>query len=212
MVAGRRVGAIAAHELHHDAGQARRLVAELAEQLDPDVEQQRLVAALAGVLERLDRSLDALLLGETDEVERTVVRLDQLVERVAREHDPDEVRVELAVPSLVVSLDAVKVERIVDNLLANALAHAPPGTRVRVEGSFESGTVTLTVQDDGPGIPAEIAQRLDRLPADVEQPHGLDVVARFARAHGGQVWAGPGPGARVHVELPTSRRDQTGRR
>jgi signal transduction histidine kinase len=205
---GPRVGAIAAHELHHDTGQARRLVARLVELLPSDGDEQRLATALAGVLDRMERSVDHLLVGDTDRVERSVTRIDEVVGRVAREHDPVGDRVELDVPSLVMSVDTVKLERIVDNLLINALEHAPPGSTVRVSGRFEPGSVILTVADDGPGIPDTLVARLaDDDGPEVVNPSGLDVVARFARAHGGRVWV-TGPGAHVHVELPTSSRSQ----
>lgn len=203
---GPKVGAIAAHELHHDVGQARRLLAQLFAALPDEGEQRGLATALAGVLEQMERSVDALLVGDSERVERTVGRIDEIVGRVASAHDPAGDCIELDVPSLVMSVDTVKLERIVDNLLVNALDHAPEGSTVRVSGRFEPGSVILTVADDGPGIPEELVARLEQAPEPgTGRPSGLDVVARFARVHGGQVWV-TGPGAHVHVQLPTSAR------
>lgn len=196
-------GAVAAHELHHDLGRANELLEALRVDLPEGSTHQRDADSLADLLERMQVSVDALLVGDADRAERSPTRLGELVHRVARAHDPDERRVDVQVPSLVMNVDAVKLERIVDNLLSNALAHAPGGSVVSVEAAFTAGRVTLTVADDGPGIPPEIVERLEGTSPASQLPSGLDVVARFARAHGGRVRV-TGPGARVHVELPTS--------
>ncbi|MYT73820.1 MULTISPECIES: HAMP domain-containing sensor histidine kinase [unclassified Streptomyces] len=113
--------------------------------------------------------------------------------------------------------DAEQLRRVVDNLLANVRSHTPPGTAARV--SVESGgpaapRVTLTVADDGPGIPAEALPRVfDRFyrgdPAHSGDGSGLGlaIVAAVAHAHGGTVDVGgaPGEGTAVTVRLPSAR-------
>lgn len=196
-------GAVAAHELRHDVGRARALLAALCADLPPESVHQRDAASLADLLARMQVSVDALLVGDADRAERAPTHLGELIHRVARAHDPAETVIDVRVPSLVMNVDPVKLERIIDNLLANALAHAPAGTTVPVEARFTRGMVTLLVADEGPGIPEEVVRRLERAGDEPAMPGGLDVVARFARAHGGRVWA-TGPGAQVYVELPTS--------
>lgn len=196
--------AVAGHELLHDLGRARALLDSLRSGL-PATGNHRDADSLTELLDRMQVSLDALLTGDSDRAERTPTHLGEVVARVARLHDPLEQRVAVRVPALIMSVDAVKLERIVDNLLANALTHAPAGSVVGVEAQFRPGAVTLTVADDGPGIPPEIVRRLELRADPPEVTSGLDIVARFARAHGGRVWV-TGPGARVHVELPTSDR------
>lgn len=196
-------GAVAAHELRHDVGRAGALLEALRADLPADSAHQRDATSLADLLARMQVSVEALLVGDADRAERAPTHLEELIRRVARAHDPAEIIIDVRVPSLVMSVDPVKLERIVDNLLANALAHAPAGTSVPVEARFERGTVTLLVADEGPGIPDDVVQRMARSGDESGMPGGLDVVARFARAHGGRVWVS-GPGARVYVELPTS--------
>src|SRR5207249_10017703 len=66
---------------------------------------------------------------------------------------------EVAVPDgLAVRVDAVRFEQVLTNLLTNAYRYG--GSRVRIEGSIENGTVRLAIVDDGAGVPADIVPRL----------------------------------------------------
>ncbi|MEX0990907.1 MAG: PAS domain-containing protein [Actinomycetota bacterium] len=107
------------------------------------------------------------------------------------------------------SLDAARVERILENLMRNALRHTPPGTRVDVGVERTDDGVTLLVEDRGPGVP-------DDLKATIFEPFmrgdgsdggagiGLSLVARFAELHGGTagVEDRDGGGASFRVVLP----------
>jgi hypothetical protein len=55
--------------------------------------------------------------------------------------------------SVTVSVDATQVERIVDNLLVNAIKHTPPGTDIWLRVSENEDEVLLTVEDSGVGVP-----------------------------------------------------------
>jgi signal transduction histidine kinase len=111
------------------------------------------------------------------------------------------------------SVDAVKVERILSNLIGNALRHTPAGTRVwvRVEQT-PSGFVSIRVEDDGPGIAEDERHRLflpfeqgetTRASASPGTGIGLALVARFAELHGGYaaVSERPGGGASFVVQV-----------
>lgn len=56
--------------------------------------------------------------------------------------------------------DAERCERIFANLIDNAIAYTPSGGRVRVEAGIDGDSWLLTVEDDGPGIPAESHSRV----------------------------------------------------
>src|SRR3972149_4272571 len=109
--------------------------------------------------------------------------------------------------------DRSAIERILGNLVANGLAHAPrPGGHVTVEaGALPGGEVLLAVRDDGPGIAAaalgRIFERFYRADPSRSGPGsglGLAIVDELARAHGGGAFAEnlPVGGARVGVVLP----------
>ncbi|MFP5322627.1 MAG: sensor histidine kinase [Acidimicrobiia bacterium] len=117
-------------------------------------------------------------------------------------------------PVAVVSGDAARLRQVVDNLLANARAHTPPGTTVRTSVAVAGDRVRLGVADDGPGIAAEDRERaFDRFwratRAD-ENPGegtglGLAIVRAIAVAHGGAAWLEDvARGTSVVVELPAA--------
>ena len=110
-------------------------------------------------------------------------------------------------------VDAVKLERVVSNLLRNAGRHTPGGATITVR--LASGDpVVLVVSDDGPGVPDELKESIfepfvQGELRDAHQPGtgvGLSLVRTFTELHGGRVWVEdvPGGGAAFHLELPSS--------
>ncbi len=106
-----------------------------------------------------------------------------------------------------------QVEKILLNLLTNAIKFTPPGGQVQVSVRGEDGGVCLSVADTGPGIPAaeqeHIFERFYRVPA-VESAEiagagiGLSLVREAVRANGGRitVHSQAGEGACFSVWLP----------
>jgi two-component system, OmpR family, osmolarity sensor histidine kinase EnvZ len=101
-------------------------------------------------------------------------------------------------------------KRCIGNLVANAARH---GTRIEVTGSHAEGQLTVTVDDDGPGIPPEEREavfkpfyRLDNARNIDESGTGLGLpIARdIARNHGGDIALAQSPlgGLRVTVTIP----------
>jgi len=96
------------------------------------------------------------------------------------------------------------------NLTDNALRYSPPGTMVTLSVGRTNGTVTLTVDDQGPGIPEdrrdEVFERFVRLPGMTMEGCGLGlaIVREIAGRHGGQARLEPSPGGglRACVDLP----------
>jgi signal transduction histidine kinase len=103
------------------------------------------------------------------------------------------------------------IAQVLDNLLANALAVAPPGSAVRVGCSVAGGWAELVVEDEGPGLPAADRERaFDRFwRAAGTTPGegsglGLAIVRRLVEADAGSVRLdeAPGGGLRAVVRLP----------
>jgi two-component system OmpR family sensor kinase len=118
---------------------------------------------------------------------------------------------------VVVVGDANRLRQVVDNLLANAIAHTPEATPIDVVVDAEGPTAVLTVADQGPGIdPAdrdhifEPFHRADpsRARATGGVGLGLAIVSAIATAHGGTVGvdSDPGSGAPFWVRLPLAPR------
>ena len=113
------------------------------------------------------------------------------------------------------SFDEEKLERIVGNLLGNALKFTPPGGSVtlRLSGAPD-GWALLEVEDTGPGIPARDLPRIferfyrgEQTGGDVPGTGiGLALVQEYVHLHGGEVRAEnlPGCGARFTVRLRTA--------
>ena len=116
-----------------------------------------------------------------------------------------------------------ELHRLTLNLVENAIRHTPPGTQVRASVERVDGHVRLTVEDDGPGIPAELRERVfERFVRGVgdrggSSGLGLSIVHAVAQSHGGTVeivspacnGAGRARGTRFEVTLPLSRSEQT---
>lgn len=117
-------------------------------------------------------------------------------------------------PGVTVHTDRVRLARILDNLLSNALKVAPRASRVTVGAAREGDGVRLWVSDQGPGLPGgPVNEKLvSLLPAATRARAsagghglGLEIVKRLARQLGGTagVRSAPGQGATFWVTLPT---------
>jgi PAS domain S-box-containing protein len=178
-----------------------------------------LLSRLAANARRLDRILTGLL--DLDKLDRGIVELRRelvdlaslvaaVVSEASEELDAHPVSLEL-LPIQVVA-DAAKVERVVENLLANAARHTDPGTPIWVRVEPLDRGALLCVDDAGPGIPAEqresIFRPFQRGPAGATYAPGsgvgLALVAQIASLHNGQAWVEDraGGGASFRVLLP----------
>jgi len=118
-----------------------------------------------------------------------------------------------------VSVDGVPelLERVVDNLVGNALRYTPSGGHVRVRVSRSDGDAVLEVADDGPGIPPEARQRLFdrfyRVPGAVGGGSGLGLalVREVVDWHGGciEIDSEIGAGSTFTVRLPAAESGMT---
>ena len=179
-----------------------------------------LLGRLIANARKLDRILTGLL--DLDRLDRGIVELrrervdlDRLVAGVvseAREELLDAHPVSLELLPVQVLADAAKVERIVENLLANAARHTDPGTPIWVRVTAGDRGALLCVDDAGPGVPVEqresIFRPFQRGPGVGSYAPGsgvgLALVAQFASLHDGQAWVEDraGGGASFRVLLP----------
>lgn len=116
---------------------------------------------------------------------------------------------------LVASIDPDRLRQAIENLLANAIKHSPPGQVVTVRVELEPGDdrrwIVVVVADKGPGIAPELLPRLfdrfSRGPDSAGLGLGLHLAGGIAEAHGGTltVDSAPGAGARFRLALPDDR-------
>ena len=107
--------------------------------------------------------------------------------------------------------DASRVEQILVNLLGNAIQHSPDAGDIRLAVAGQAGLVVFTVENEGPGIPAEEAERIFDIYVTKKDGDGVGVglglplSRRLARLLGGELRAVPLSGtARFVLELPAS--------
>jgi len=112
-----------------------------------------------------------------------------------------------------VHVDAVQVERILVNLLENALRVSPPGEPVHVRVSSTASELLIRVTDHGPGVPEpererifEPFHRIDRGSPERGAGLGLAIARGFAEANGGRLWleSRAGQGASFVLAFPTA--------
>jgi PAS domain S-box-containing protein len=138
--------------------------------------------------------------------------LGRLVAEVAAAYESDTRPIAIDVQPVEAEVDAPKVERIVDNLVANAFRHTPPGSEVRVRLAPADGGALICVDDRGPGVGDDERESIFEifhrgevgLASGRGTGVGLALVAQFASLHGGRAWVeeNPGGGASFRVFLP----------
>ena len=189
------------------------------------VEQYReaMADALEGV-ERLSNIVRALLLLSQAEsgqlaLQKSDIDFTELVRDLVDQHQiPAEaqgVHLSADLPATCrIHADRTQIERLVSNLLGNAIKYTPPGGQVKVSLAPTFDQVKLIVEDTGVGISPDhlphIFDRFYRVPsADPEKGLGLGLsfVAWIAKAHGGtvEVESKPQEGTRFSVSLPAGR-------
>lgn len=108
-------------------------------------------------------------------------------------------------PHCVVLGDVTLLMRALDNLLNNALRHAPAGSDVVVRVARDADDVVLAVHDDGPGLEPSMRSRLFKRYATGRAAHGnglgLALVSRVARLHRARVEVETGVGSGTTVSL-----------
>ena len=191
-------------------------VARSAELLQTELD--RFESLLTDLLEisRFDAGFAALDAEHADLVpivERVADRLAGLAERVG-------VDLELRLPDtpLIAEVDPRRVERVLRNLVGNAVEHGE-GRPVRVTMAGDEGAVAITVRDHGVGLkPGEERLVFNRFwradPSRARQTGGsglgLSISAEDARLHGGwlEAWGTPGGGAQFRLTLPVRAGDR----
>jgi len=184
-------------------------------------DRRELVETILGEAERLDRVVGNLLdlsrlQAGAAQPEPELWTIDDVVVRALDEVGETAGRVEVALPEEPpsVRVDVHQIERVLVNLIENALRYSSASERVRVQVSATASEVLVRVVDRGPGIsPTELEsifepfQRGSRSGEVRGAGLGLAIARGFAEANGGRVWAESrqGQGASFVLTLPVAR-------
>ncbi|NLU93138.1 sensor histidine kinase [Chitinophaga sp. Ak27] len=121
--------------------------------------------------------------------------------------------IELQTMQLTLNINREKIWRVFSNLLSNAIKFSPHNSSIDIATSTESDHVTVSVQDQGIGIPSAIESKIfdlfteaKRTGTSGERPFGmgLAISKQITEAHGGTIWfeSSPGKGTTFYVKLP----------
>jgi len=212
----------ASHELRTPLTSVLANLELLAESLDGD-QQDAAHSALRSSRRMRRLVADLLLLARHDaarQAPHTPTDVGQVLVEAASELGVIADGHELSIDANRAFVDGARDElhRLTLNLVENAIRHTPPGTQVRASVERVDGHVRLTVEDDGPGIPADLKDRVfERFVRGVgdrggSSGLGLSIVQAVAQSHGGSVTivspamngASRARGTRFEVTLPAS--------
>ncbi|MBZ0300800.1 MAG: response regulator [Anaerolineae bacterium] len=150
-------------------------------------------------------------------LDREETDLYEIVQRVLDDRlfadNRRQIRVESPARLPVVKVDEVRIERVMSNVLQNALSYSPRGAAINLKLEDHDTEVHIVVQDQGVGIPAE---RLDQLfdpfdrpeDSEINDPMGLGmyISRELVQRHGGRMWAESvlNKGTTITIALPTT--------
>lgn len=189
-------------------------------QLEQDSREEDLMQTLGGEMRRLLNLLDDLLdfsryqnglqslnLQPCD----VAVLLNDAAQRFAHKAEERQItlRVELHETLPQLNLDQAQLERVLDNLLGNALRHSHNGGQIRLQARSQAQQLFISVEDNGEGIAHSQQRRI--FEPFVQVGHrkggaglGLALCKEIIQLHGGRIGLSshPGQGARFYLELP----------
>jgi heavy metal sensor kinase len=219
----RRFTADASHEIRTPLT-ALRSVGEVALQGEKSKEEYReVIGTMLEEVDRLSRLADELLTlarAEAGQAHYAFEPLDlgELAAHVAERlevlaEERDQQLVVESVPAVMISGDRGSLRQAVMNLIDNAIKYSPEGTKVTVRVTRSAATAVLEVNDAGPGIPPEHADRIFERFYRVDPSRsrevggtglGLSLVKLTADAHGArvEVESVPGQGSAFRMYFP----------
>lgn len=179
------------------------------------------VKRLAGNIYRASRRIQELLQdlvdvsrGKTRGAEVCRVRevIAAAVESVASAAEGKRVHIvqRVSPESLELPAERARLERVLVNLMSNAIEAMPAGGEIRISASEADGAARIDVEDNGPGISPEIRERLFQPFATHGKKSGLGLGLALSRQtvtdHGGEMWveSQAGQGAKFSIRIPVA--------
>jgi signal transduction histidine kinase len=215
----RQVSTDIAHDLRTPLTRLRQMLDAAREASDRDETEAGIDLAIAQTDHLLGTFRAILRLAQIEGGERRApfqaVDLAALIETLIETYDPVAAdaghSLAATVPAeAMVNGDPELLAQLLANLIENAILHTPAGTRVEMEVTQAAGAITLSVSDNGPGVPEEDRERIIRRFYQVDPSRtrgssglGLSIVNAIVNLHGARLAISDArPGLRVTVAFP----------
>lgn len=221
--ARRALVAAVSHDLRTPIASLRLLVEAVEDDIVDEDTRRRYLATMQTHIQSLSTMIDDLFelsRIEAGDVEWSMrqVELALLVDETVDAMLPEarakrvDVRSEVAGPGLAARADPERIQRVLFNLIRNAIRHTPADGSVTVRAEARPGAVEIEVADNGDGIPDELRERVfdpfyRGTPDAARDSEGAGLGLAIARAivevHGGRIWLpATAEGTRVRFSIP----------
>ncbi|MFC5696069.1 KinB sensor domain-containing domain [Pseudomonas sp. GCM10022186] len=212
----------ASHELRTPVTGMQMAFGLLNERLrfDPESREGDLLKTVDEEMQRLVRLINDLLdfsryQSGVQELEREPCDIEELLAQLRQRYTAHatergiEIELELQPPLPQVKLDRLQIERVLDNLVGNAIRHSPDGGHIRLQARLHGERVLLSIADEGEGVP--YSQQVRIFEPFVQIGHrkggaglGLALCKEIVQLHGGRIglYSQPGQGAQFYMTLP----------
>jgi signal transduction histidine kinase len=193
--------------------------------LPPTRENFEIIREEATRLEHLVNDLRTLSLADAGEltISPQVIEPERLVNEVASLYQYETrkknitLNLDVASPLPAIEVDPGRMTQVLTNILDNATRHTPEGGSITLRARQIGTNVELSVQDSGPGVPAEVLERIFERFYRTDSSRqrdgdmggsglGLAIARSIVQAHGGQLSAESEPeqGLKIIISLPVS--------
>jgi signal transduction histidine kinase len=218
--ARRQMVAAVSHDLRTPLASLRLLVEAIDDGVATGETRERYLGEMRTHVEALTALIDDLFelsrieAGEISWTMRQVELRGLIDDTVAAMRAPAEARgvalaTELPSHEVLAQADAEKVQRVLFNLIQNAIRHTPADVSVTVRARNAGSGVEIEVADEGQGISPADSERVfdafyrgDESRSEEGAGLGLAISRAIVEAHGGRIWLeGAAPGTRVHFTL-----------
>jgi signal transduction histidine kinase len=219
----RQMVAAVSHDLRTPLASLQLLVEAVDDEIVDEQTRRRYLATMRTNIDSLSTLIDDLFelsRIEAGDIEWSIrqVELGMLVDETVAAMQPEagakgiEIRTQLGEPELLARADPEKIQRVLFNLIRNAIRHTPADGSVTVRATTGRGEVEIEVADTGEGIPAAERERVFeaffRGGEDASRHSdgaglGLAVSRAIVERHGGRIWLAPAAhGTSVRFSLP----------
>jgi signal transduction histidine kinase len=204
--------AIASHELRTPATSIYGALTTLVQRLElPPETREELIQMAYQQSDRMRRLIEQLL--DLSRLDARAIRvvphpivLSSVLAEIVSGSVPQGLRADVDVPAdLAAVADPLALERVLTNLLTNAVRHG--AAPIRLSAVRKDANLRISVEDSGSGVPEELRDRLfdrfSRADSGVGSGLGLAIARAYAHAMGGELFYREGaPGARFELVIP----------